>query len=75
MLAQNRGESRRITVIFERIAEEYGLEFNKKKCKILVFNSKETEQKINEIEIVHELVYLGIKITVREITLQSIAMR
>ena len=41
---------------------KFGLEINQSKIKILIFNSREETTKIENIEVVEELIYLGVRI-------------
>ena len=45
-----------------RISRKYGLEINKRKCQILIYNMKEKPESIRDIEVNSKFKYLGITI-------------
>ena len=46
--------------ITELAAKEYGLILNRNKCKAMIFNNKQKIEKISNIDVVEEILYLGI---------------
>ena len=45
------------------ISSEYGLEVSQKKSKILIFNEKEKPERLENLKVVKEIKYLGVKVT------------
>ena len=62
LLAKNKDEASSMLNIVEKVSEECGLKLNKQKCKILIFNNKDKLEKLNNIDVVEEITYLGINI-------------
>ena len=62
LLAKNKDETSSMLNIVEKVSEECGLKLNKQKCKILIFNNKDKLEKLNNIDVVEEITYLGINI-------------
>ena len=46
-----------------RISRKYGLEINKRKCQILIYNMKEKPESIRDIDVNSKFRYLGITIS------------
>ena len=63
LLANNKEDIEYLLDIMSKTSQECGLKLNKKKCKAMVYNSKEEYDNIRGIETVCEITYLGIKIT------------
>ena len=66
ILTQSIEEATRGIRILKDIGETCGLDINSQKSSIMIYNNKEVQQsKIEEIEVVNEIKYLGVKITNR----------
>ena len=64
VLTQSINEAKRAIKILKEIGETCGLDINSQKSNIMIYNKKEIQQnKIEDIEIVEEIKYLGVKIT------------
>ena len=62
LLAKTKEEAIRLINLVERVSEECGLKLNRSKCKIMVFNGNETDEKIGNIDVVDSFRYLGVEI-------------
>ena len=62
ILSEGLQATRKSIKILKKESLKFGLEINQSKSKILIFNSKEEITEIENIEVVEELVYLGVKI-------------
>ena len=62
LLARKREDAVSMVNIFERTAMKFGLKLNRKKCQMIVFNSKDQEREINGIKTAENMKYLGIDI-------------
>ena len=63
LMAQSMEEARESITLLIEVARECGLELNKEKSNILIFNSNENIQSIEGIEVASEINYLGLNIT------------
>ena len=62
LMAQSVAEAEEGIRILVEVAQECGLELNKEKSNILVFNNKEETENIEGINVTTEIKYLGIKV-------------
>ena len=62
LLSKNKDEAKKYIAALHDIARECGLEINKLKSNILVYNKKEEFQEIENIEVTDCVKYLGVKI-------------
>ena len=62
IMEENMNNMKRTLRITTELSNEYGLELNKNKCKILVFNRKTEIKDLDGIEVVNEIKYLGFTI-------------
>ena len=49
--------------VMEKECGKYGLEINREKSNIMIFNSKEKPDKIGDIQVVKKIKYLGVEVT------------
>ena len=62
ILTQSIGSAERAIAKLINIGARCGLEINKVKSKVIIFNAKETPEKIGNIKVATEIEYLGIKL-------------
>ena len=62
LIANNEEDIENLLKMTEIAAEECGLILNRSKCKVMMFNNKQKLEKISNIDVVDEIVYLGILI-------------
>jgi len=62
LLATSIKEAEEVIDVTLRISKDYGLEINKNKSKIIIFNMKDKPERIRDIEVSDKLKYLGILI-------------
>ena len=60
LLTKDKHQASSMLASMEEVSDKCGLKLNRKKCKILIFNNKDKITKINDIDVVEELIYLGI---------------
>ena len=61
-LLLNKEDAMKNIKMLTEIAGEYGLQINKDKSKILVYNSKDQIEEIEGLKITNEIKYLGVSI-------------
>ena len=60
ILAKDKEKAKRSIEIIREMGGKYGLQLNDRKSQCILFNTKEKCAKINKIEVVEELKYLGV---------------
>lgn len=63
MMAQSVEEAEEGVKIPTEVAKEHGLELNKEKCNILIFNTKEQIESIEGINVTSKMKYVRVKVT------------
>ena len=63
ILSRNEKEAIKDIMQLQKIAKEYGLEINKSKSNVMIFNAKDKIEEIGGIKVVNNMKYLGVTIS------------
>ena len=62
IIAENKTAAIQIVNLIEKVSAKCGLRLNRKKCKIMIYNSKDKSREIADIDVTSKIRYLGMDI-------------